>query len=225
LANATPRTLLLAAHRLLLRLPMRLLVVIPLAIVLGLAAAPASATPISGGLDYTTARGGALEHWDLGWRLEAGLFLQVGPWHATGSLSGLMHVRSDLPERDGDDLTGLGLGGRIAYHHTIDRHGVLLVALGLERIWLDGHDPVQRGCRQTDACLFGYYTETPSYNAWAPQLRVGIGAFAPPPDLKLGATFEIIVEPIAMHDVPPDGVRGIALFAALTATVGGGTRN
>ena len=192
--------------------------------IVALASPAAHAAPIAGGLDYTVARGGALEHFDLGWRLEAGLFLQVGRWHATGSLSGLMHVRSDNEERDGPDLVGLGMGGRIAYHLPIDRHGVLLGALGFERVWLDGESAVRRTCRQTGDCLFGYYTEKPHYNAWAPQLRVGIGAYAPPPNIKLGGAFEIIVEPLGLNDIPPDGVRGVALYAAFTATVGGQTK-
>jgi hypothetical protein len=182
----------------------------------------AHAQGVFGGMDYTAARGSRVEHFDLGWRLEVGPFLQVGHWHATTTFIAFMHVRSDLPERDGPDLGGLGWGGRIAYHVPVDHHGVLLVALGIDRLWLTGETEVRRGCRQTGTCMFGYYTEVPHYDAWAPQLRVGIGPFAPPPDLKLGATFELIVQPINITNVPPDGARGIAVFAALTATIGGG---
>lgn len=182
----------------------------------------AHAEGVFGGMDYTAARGSKVEHFDLGWRLEVGPFLQVGPWHLTTTFIGLMHVRSDMPERDGPDLTGIGWGNRLAYHLPVDHHGVLILALGLDRLWFTGETSVRRGCRDTRTCLFGYYTETPHYEAWAPQLRVGIGPFAPPKDLKLGATFELIVEPINFANVPPDGARGIAVFAALTATVGGG---
>lgn len=191
--------------------------------IVALASPAAHAAPIAGGLDYTVARGGALEHFELGWRLEAGLFLQIGRWHATGSFAGLMHVRSDQPQRDGPDLASYGFGGRIAYHLPISDNGVVLVALGFERVWLNGETEVVRGCRQTGACMFGYYTGQPQYNAWAPQLRVGVGAFAPAPRTKLGSTFEIIVEPLGLNDVPPDGARGIALYAALTCTVGAST--
>jgi hypothetical protein len=46
--------------------------------------------------------------------------------------------------------------------------------------------------------------------------------FAPDPETKLGATLELIIEPMFYPDVPPDGARGIAVFAAFTGTVGGG---
>jgi len=185
-------------------------------------AIPAHATPIHGGLDYTAARGNTVEHFDLGWRLEAGGFLQIDRWHATASFAGLMSVHSDLPERDGTRLGAWSAGGRLAYHHPLAHHAVAMIALGFERIWLRGEDDVRRGCRETGACLIGYFTEQPHYDAWAPQLRIGYGLFAPAPDTKLGGTLELIVEPMFYSNVPPDGAHGIAVFAAFTGTVGGG---
>ena len=68
--------------------------------------------------------------------------------------------------------------------------------------------------------IAGYYTESPHYDAWAPQLRFGIGAFAPSREVKLGITFEVIVEHLAFANVPPDGIAGFAAWAAVTGTVG-----
>lgn len=190
-----------------------------------LAASPAAAdTPFVIGLDYTVANGGAFETWNLGWRLEAGPFFRLGRWQATASVSGLLEVDTDRPERDSVRLGGVGLGGRLAYHVTIDTHGTLFVAAGFERLWLSGDGPVRRECRQTGACVAGFYPEVPSYRAWAPQLRVGIGPYLHRPGFLLGGTFEVIVEPIALRDVPPAGISDIALYGAFTFSFGFGPK-
>jgi hypothetical protein len=107
---------------------------------------------------------------------------------------------------------------------TIDRHGTLFVAGGFERLWFNGANEVQRTCSQTGACLAGYYAERPGYNAWAPQLRVGIGAGPNVPDMRFAGTFEIIVEPIHLRDVPPAGLSGVALYGAFTFSFGWGPK-
>jgi hypothetical protein len=176
------------------------------------------------GLDYTIARGGAFEALDLGWRLETGTFFRMGPWHGTLSVSTLMSVESDKPERDSRDLTGVGLGARLAYHRRIDVAGTIHVGLGFERIWLLGSAPVRRTCDQTGACLAGFYMETPAYDAWAPQLRVGIGPYKRLPTMLVGGTFEIIVEPIRFRDIPKYGVTDIALYGAFNFALGWGPK-
>jgi hypothetical protein len=176
------------------------------------------------GLDYTVAHGGALEAWDLGWRVEAGPMFRVGHWHATASASAHFGIDSSRPERDSNELFAWGLGGRLAYHLRVDGHGAVYVALGFERIWIGGETVVRRECRFTRTCLAGYYPEVPDYDAWAPQLRVGIGPYSNLPDMTFGGTFELIVEPLRVHDVPPDGIAGVALYGAFTFTMGFGPK-
>lgn len=171
--------------------------------------------PVSFGLDYAAGRGSRLEQIDLGWRLEAGLFVQVGPWHAVGSFSGYFDMKSDDVKRDSDQLDGYTLGGHLSYHH-----GAFQLGAGFERVWVHSATTVVRPCRFTDACIAGYYTESPHYDAWTPQLRLGIGAWAPSREVKLGITFEVIIERLSFANVPPDGIAGFAAWAALTGTVG-----
>ena len=178
---------------------------------------------VAGGLDFTIGRGSTIEAFDLGLRLEPGLFLSVGPWHLTASLAGFMRVESTRPTRDGGTLSGIGLGGRLAYHYRFDRRGVIVLALGFERVYLDGNTEVRRQCRESGDCLIGYYTTQPDYNAWAPQARIGLGLFADN-EVIIGTTAELIVEPIAFRDVPPSGAGGVAVFAAITTTIGGGSK-
>ena len=190
-----------------------------------LVASPAAAAPAFAiGFETNLATGGAFEAWDLGTRIESGLFFRIERWQANVSFSGNFNVESDKPERDSNSLFGMGAGGRLAYHVPIDTHGTLYFALGFERLWFDSGTQVRRTCRQTGACFAGYYPEAPDYDAWAPQFRVGIGPQLRRPDLVLGGTFEIIVEPIAFRDVPPDGVVDVALYAAFNMTVGFGPR-
>jgi hypothetical protein len=190
-----------------------------------LATSDAAADPrFAVGLDYTIARGGALEAWDLGWRIEAGPMVRIGRWQATASASAHLGIDTTRPERDSDQLFGWGLGGRLAYHIRVDGHGALLVALGFERIGIGGSQVVRRECRFTRACVAGYYPEMPDYDAWAPQLRVGIGPFTNLPDMVFGGTFELIVEPMRVRDVPPDGIAGVALYGAFTFTMGFGPK-
>lgn len=189
-------------------------------VALGGNAASAEPPPISFGLDYAAGRGGRLEQIDFGWRLEAGLFVQVGPWHAVGSVAGYFDTQSDDVMRDSDQLGGLATGGHLSYHL---RGGAVQIGAGFERVWLHSATTVVRPCRFTDACIAGYYTEVPHYDAWAPQLRLGVGAWAPSNEVKLGITFEVIIERLSFANVPPDGIAGFAAWAALTGTVGATT--
>lgn len=195
-----------------------------IAVALAVSSSARAEPPWAIGLDYTVAKGGAFESWDLGWRLEAGPMFRIGRWQATASISGTLEIDSKQPLRDSERLSSLGLGGRIAYHFRIDKHGSLLVALGFERLWVEGSAEVRRECRQTGACLAGFYPEFPDYDAWVPQLRVGIGPYADLRDMIVGGTFEVIVEPIHFRDVPPDGLFDIALYGALTFSIGGGPK-
>jgi len=189
-----------------------------------LVASPAAADPpFAVGLDYTLARGGAFETWDLGWRLEPGLFFRTGRWHATGTFAFHPGITAKQVWRDSDQLSELGAGARLAYHLPVDR-GSLFVAVGFERLWISSGTEVRRFCRQTQACYAGYYHEAPSYNAWAPQLRFGVGAYAHRPTVLFGGSFEIIVEPIRVRDVPPSGIADVAVYAAITSTVGFGPK-
>jgi hypothetical protein len=191
-----------------------------------LVASPAAASdgpPFAVGLDYTVAYANAFETWKLGWRLEAGLFFRTGHWQATGSASAHLGIEPSRPERDSDAMFGYGVGARIAYHVPIDR-GSFYIAAGFERLWFDGDAEVQRNCRYTGACLAGYYPERPAYNAWAPQLRLGIGPHTHQPTVHIAGAFELIVEPIALRDVPPAGIKDIALYAAFTFSVGFGPK-
>lgn len=188
-------------------------------------ASPASADPpFAVGIDYTVAHGGAFESWDLGWRLEPGLGIHVGSWHATASFSAHMNIEPDDPQRDSDRLFAMGVSGRVAYHLRVDGHGTVFVGAGFERLWISGDHEVRRTCRQTGACLAGFYPEVPSYDAWAPQLRIGIGPATNHRSIRAAGTFELIVEPIALRDVPPSGISDIAVYGAFTFSFGFGPK-
>lgn len=175
------------------------------------------------GLDYTLGHGGHVEDLDLGLRLEAGLFVRVARWQATFSFPTHPRIRSSRPERDTDELTGLGLGARLAYHAPV-LGGTLVLGAGITRRWIYGDEAVMRTCTQTRECIAGAYDETPSYHAWAPQLRIGIGPEKLLPSMVMGASFELIVEAIGLHDVPPAGIREVAVMGGVTFTIGGGPR-
>lgn len=175
------------------------------------------------GLDYTFGHGGHVEELDLGLRLEPGLFLRVGRWQATVSFPVHPQVRSGRPERDTEELTGFGLGGRLAYHAPL-LGGTLLIAAGMTRRWLFTDERVTRTCTQTAACVAGHWQESPTYHAWAPQLRIGLGPEKLWPKLVMGASFELIVEAIGFNDVPPDGIREVAVMGGVTLTIGGGPK-
>jgi len=176
------------------------------------------------GLDYTVGHGGHVEELDLGWRLEPGLFLRVGSWQATVSVPTNPKVRSDNPGRDTEEMTGVGLSGRLAYHLPVGGNGVVTLGAGFTRRWMFAHASVTRSCMQTGTCIAGTYLESPSYHAWAPQLRIGIGPEKLLPRMVMGVTFEVIVEAIGFNDVPRDGIRGLTLMAGATFTIGGGPR-
>ena len=191
-----------------------------------LVASPAAADrPIALGLDYTVAHGGAFEAWDLGWRMDAGPFVRVGNWHATFSCSFNPSIESSDVMRDSEDLYSTGLGARLAYHLRIDGRGTLFLAAGFQRLWINSGTEVRRTCAQTGACIAGFYPETPDYDAWAPQLRAGIGGLGYPQGVVFGGTFEVIVEPMHLADVPRNGIRAVALYGAFTFTFGGRLRN
>lgn len=173
------------------------------------------------GLDYTFGHGGQVEELDLNSRFEPGLFLRIDRWHATVSFPIQPHVRSANPERDTPELTGFGVAGRLAYRMPMFG-GALSIGGGLTRRWLFAQSDVMRSCRETGTCVAGMYVETPTYHAWAPQLRIGIGPDKQWSQLVMTATFELIVEAIAFEDVPRDGIRDIAIMGGVTFTIGGG---
>lgn len=175
------------------------------------------------GLDYTLGHGGHVEDIDLGYRLEAGLFARYERWQFTFSFPAHPTVRSSNPMRDSDDLSGFGLGARLAYRAPL-LGGVLSIGGGITRRWIWAKEDVMRTCTQTGDCIAGTYLELPSYSAWAPQLRIGIGPEKLFPRMVMGASFEIIVEAIGFNDVPPNGIREVAVSGAVTFTIGGGPR-
>lgn len=175
------------------------------------------------GFEYTLGHGGHVEGLDLNLRTEPGLFLRIGRWHATASFPVHPKVRSDDPLRDTAELTGFGLSGRLAYRAPLFG-GVLAIGGGLTRRWLFAQSDVTRSCRETGTCVAGTYVESPTYHAWAPQLRIGIGPDKQWPSLVMGVQFELIVEAIAFKDVPPDGIRDVAVMGGVTFVIGGGPR-
>ena len=173
------------------------------------------------GLDQTLGHGGHVEALDLGMRVESGLFLRVNRWQATIAFPINPHVRSTDVERDSDDLTGFGISGRVAYRAPLFG-GILAIGGGITRRWIWSKEDVMRTCAQTGDCIAGTWLERPSYRAWAPQLRVGIGPEKLYPSTVMGASFEIIVEAIGLNDVPPDGIREVTVTGAVTLTIGRG---
>ena len=175
------------------------------------------------GLDYTVGHGGEVGELDLGYRLEAGLFVRVGRWHATLSVPANPKITSSNPQRDTEQMIGVGIGARVAYRQPL-LGGVLSVGAGITRRWMWAEKAVTRTCTETGECIAGTYFETPSYHAWAPQLRIGIGPEKLMPSMVIGGTFEIIVEAIGLRDVPPDGIRNVVVIGAVTFTIGGGPK-
>lgn len=175
------------------------------------------------GFEYTLGHGGHVESLDLNARTEPGLFLRIGPWHASFSFPIHPQVRSDRPMRDTPELVGFGLSGRLAYRLSA-LGGIVSIGGGLTRRWMFAQSDVTRSCRETGTCVAGTYVETPTYHAWAPQLRVGIGPDTDWPSLVMTAQLELIVEAIAFEDVPPGGIRDVAVMAGITFVIGGGPR-
>lgn len=172
------------------------------------------------GYDFTVGHGGEVEALDLGWRLEAGVFVRVGRWHAAVKVPWHPQITSARPQRDNPELTGLGVGGLLAYRAPMSGLGVLSIGGGITRRWVTGHAPTLRACRETGTCLAGTYMETPSYHAWAPQLRVSIGAETFPLPAVVGVSFDLIIEAIGLNDVPPAGIRDVTVMAGATFTIG-----
>jgi hypothetical protein len=196
---------------------------IRIACALAALAATASADPpprLAAGLDYTVGHGGQVEALDLGWRLEAGGFARVERWQLTLSVPWHPTIRSARPARDGETMTGVGLAGRLAYRIPLAGSGVLSLGAGMTRRWVMSSELVERGCRETRTCVAGTYRETPSYSAWAPQLRASVGIERVPQDVVVGMTFDLILEAIGLNDVPPDGIRAVTLMAGVTFTIG-----
>ena len=175
------------------------------------------------GLDYTVAHGGRVGELDLGYRLEPGLFVRVGRIHATLSIPWHPNIESSNVERDTEEMIGVGVGARVAYRAPLFG-GTLAVGAGMTRRWAYGEEAVMRTCGQTRECVAGTYFEKPTYRAWAPQLRIGIGRDKLLPSMVIAGTFEVIVEAIAFNDVPPDGIRDVVISGAFTFTIGGGPR-
>ena len=197
-----------------------------LAVIVVLAPGPAAADrgpPFAAGLDYTVGHGGEVGELDLGLRLEPGLFVRVGRWNATLSMPTNPTIRSTNVERDTAELTGIGVSARLAYRAPLFG-GVLTIGGAITRRWVWSNETVTRTCTQTGECIAGTYFESPSYHAWAPQLRVGIGPDKQFPSLVVGLTFEVIVEAIGFNDVPPGGIRDVVVMGAATFTIGGGPR-
>lgn len=186
--------------------------------------AAAEAPVLRAGLDYTVGYGGEVEALELGWRLEAGGFIRVGRLQATVALPFHPEVVSENPARDSGKLSGIGFGARLGYRRPLGERGVLGISAGITKRWFSGSAPVQRKCSETRDCIAGFYSEVPSYEAWAPQLRAGIGVEGWPDGMVVGATFDIIIEAIALHDVPPYGIRSIAVMGGATLTIGGGPK-
>jgi hypothetical protein len=177
--------------------------------------------PVSGGLEYTFGHGGRVEDLELGTRLESGFFVRVGRWQATLAIPVNPEIKSSNVDRDTATLVGFGVGGRIAYRAPLFG-GVLTLASGLTRRYATGEHDVMRTCGQTRECIAGTYVETPSYSAWAPQLRIGIGADKILPTMVMAISADLIVEAIGFNDVPPNGIRNVAIAGGITFTVGWG---
>jgi len=175
------------------------------------------------GADYTIGNGGHVADFDLGIRSELGVFFRKANWQATLSIVGNPRIATKHPERDTEEMHGIGFGGRVMYRMPLGG-GVLAIGGGLTRRWVFGKDIVTRQCMQTGTCVAGTYMEQPTYHAWAPQLRISVGPEKLYPRLVMAASFDIIVEAIGFNDVPPDGIREIAVTAGATFTIGGGPR-
>ncbi len=173
------------------------------------------------GFEYAGGDGGHVEDLDLGLRFEPGLFFRLGRWQATVSVPVNPKIHSNRPERDGDELTGVGLSGRLAYRLRVGS-AVFSFGGGVTRRWVSSDQPVMRTCAQTGDCIAGWYFEKPHYHAWAPQLRIGVGPEKLTSSLVLGMSIEIVIEAISLTDVPPDGLRDVSVLGVGTFAIGGG---
>ena len=184
-----------------------------------LVSATAAARPWSAGFDETIGYGGHADELSYGWRLESGGFFRLGAWQLTVAAPMQLAVHSSDPARDSDQLLGFALASRVAYHVALPDHTDAFVAAGLGHEWLLGDSDVTRPCRLTGACLAGFTMETPSYEGWFPELRVGVGPRAPWPDGMFAGSIDLIVD--AHHlDVPPRGLRDLSILGAITLTIG-----
>jgi hypothetical protein len=179
--------------------------------------------PVAGGLEYSFGGGGRVEELELGYRLEPGFFVRVGRWQATLAIPTNPNVQSSNTNRDTGKLTGIGVGARLAYRAPFFG-GVLTLAGGLTRRWMTGEHSVMRTCAQTHECIAGTYVEIPTYHAWAPQARIGIGADKLWPSMVMSISADLIIEPTAFNDVPPDGIRNVTVAGAITFAMGWGPR-
>ncbi len=189
------------------------------ALALGAVALPAHADDrvIGGGI--TLGYGGALEALHFDARMEPGAFLRLGRFEATLALP-LTYVSSSAIARDGHQLEDLAGGLRVAYHQPLTPRAFATVALGVERHWLWGNEPLTRECRITKTCLAGYYMETASYRGWAAALRLGAGVETAFPTIVAGGTVELVVVAMKL-----DGVgRGVTALGTITLAVGGRAR-
>jgi hypothetical protein len=178
--------------------------------------------PISAGMEYSLGRGGHVGELELGTRYEPGFFVRFGRWQATLAMPIHWSVETSKPERDGK-LGGFGIGPRLAYRAPFFG-GVLTVGAGFARRWMYGEEEVMRTCTQTRECIAGTYVEMPVYHGWSAQGRIGIGADKVMPTMVMSISAELIVEPTAFNDVPPDGIRNVAVAGALTFAIGWGPR-
>jgi hypothetical protein len=149
------------------------------------------------------------------------VFFAAGRWLAVLSMPWAA-LRSDNVDRDSRHLGDFALGGRVAYRMPISGHAVATVALGVERHWLYGHDEVLRTCHVTGTCVAGFYIETPSYRAWVPQLRIGVGLEQIVWTRFRSLSLDLIVEGYDLATVPPHGVRGILVLGGITGMIGRG---
>src|SRR5262245_42626303 len=100
------------------------------------------------GLDYTVGNGGHVADLDLGMRFELGLFFRKDNWQATLSVPVNPKIATEHPERDTDEMHGIGFGGRVMYRMPLGG-GIVAIGGGLTRRWVFGKDFVTRQCMQT----------------------------------------------------------------------------
>ena len=177
-------------------------------------------SPWFAGVDLTVGYGGRLESFHYERRVEPGVFFARGPWLVVLSMPWAA-LRSDDVDRDSRHLGDFALGGRVAYRVPVSGSAVATLALGAERHWLYGHDEVLRTCHVAQTCIAGFYIEKPSYRAWVPQLRVGIGFEQIRWSRIRSIALDLIVERYDL-DVPPDGVSGILVLGGITGMIGRG---
>ncbi len=192
---------------------------VQLAVLLVLAARPASADPVLpaaevAGVAHRPA--GALgDELGGGWAMRFAGGVARGRFALTAPLEiGQFDTRK--PDRDSAVLLSMGAGLDLAATLLQGPHAGLRARAGYQWRWLSGDGEVQRRCHEVGGCDGGYWSEQPSYLLSGPSAGLAATWSAPLAEMRCGFALEARVERAGV-DLPGTGVvTGPLVAIALT---------